>query len=68
MRELDDINFELFAENVVVAVFGIGEHAARDAASGSCAALRHAVERLGADEAGAAAAVRRRRRPGARRR
>ena len=28
MREQDDINLELFAENVVVAVFGIGERAA----------------------------------------
>ena len=34
MREQDDINLELFAENVVVAVFGIGEHAARDRAPG----------------------------------
>jgi arginine decarboxylase len=29
MRESDDINLELFSENVVVAVFGIGERAAR---------------------------------------
>ncbi len=27
MRETDDIKLELFSENVVVAVFGIGEHA-----------------------------------------
>ena len=29
MREQDDINLELFSENVVVAVFGIGERAAQ---------------------------------------
>ena len=29
LRERDDINLELFSENVVVAVFGIGERAAR---------------------------------------
>jgi arginine decarboxylase len=46
MRETDDINLELFAENVVVAVFGIGEHAGRKGAR-LVAALRHAVERIG---------------------
>jgi arginine decarboxylase len=45
MREHDDIHLELFSENVVVAVFGIGEHAGR---SGErlVAALRHALDEL----------------------
>ena len=30
MRELDDVNLELVSENVIVAVFGIGEDAARE--------------------------------------
>ncbi len=49
MREGDDINLELFSENVVVAVFGIGEHAGRRGAR-LVAALRHAIERLGEEE------------------
>jgi lysine decarboxylase len=47
-RELDDINFELFSENVAVAVFGIGAPAA-SAGERLVAALRRAVERLGAE-------------------
>ena len=43
-RELDDINFELFAENVAVAVFGMGAPAAPQVRR-LVAALRHAVER-----------------------
>ena len=46
-REVDDINFELFSENVAVAVFGIGAPAA-PAGERLVAALREAVERLGA--------------------
>jgi lysine decarboxylase len=49
MRETDDINLELFSENVVVAVFGIGEHAGRTGER-LVAALEHAVERLGEEE------------------
>jgi arginine decarboxylase len=49
MRELDDINLELVAENVVVAVFGMGENAAASAQR-LVAAMRRAVESLGAEE------------------
>lgn len=50
MRESDDINLELFSENVVVAVFGIGERAARTGER-LVRALEHAAERLGEEEA-----------------
>ncbi len=46
MRESDDINLELFSENVVVAVFGIGERAARTGER-LVEGLEHASERLG---------------------
>jgi lysine decarboxylase len=46
MRRSDDINLELFSENVVVAVFGIGEHAA-PAANRLVEGLRHATEAIG---------------------
>ena len=49
MREQDDINLELFAENVVVAVFGIGERAAVTGAR-LVEALEHACERLDEEE------------------
>lgn len=49
MRELDDINLELAAQNVIVAVFGLGEDAG-ESAQRLVAALRHAVEALGAQE------------------
>lgn len=51
LREADDINLELFSENVIVAVFGLGEDAA---ATGSrlVAALRRAVERAAGDGEG----------------
>ncbi len=49
MRERDDINVELFSENVVVAIFGLGEHAS-PAAERLLAALRHAVEEIGERE------------------
>jgi arginine decarboxylase len=42
LRELDDVNLELAGENVMVAVFGIGE----GRADRLLAALRHAVEAL----------------------
>jgi arginine decarboxylase len=45
MREHDDIHLELFSENVVVAVFGIGEHAERTGGR-LTAALRHAIDQL----------------------
>jgi arginine decarboxylase len=48
MRELDDINLELVSENVIVAVFGMGEDAAASAER-LVASLRRAVEELGAD-------------------
>jgi arginine decarboxylase len=50
MRDYDDINLELFAENVAVAVFGLGEPAA-ETGERLVAALEHAVERIG-EEAG----------------
>jgi arginine decarboxylase len=50
-RELDDINFELFSEHVAVAVFGMGAPAAPQGER-LVAALRHAVERLGAEPPG----------------
>ena len=48
MRELDDVNLELVSENVVVAVFGMGEDAARSA-GGLVDAIRRAVDALGAE-------------------
>jgi lysine decarboxylase len=45
LRELDDINLELFGENVIVAVFGMGERAAEQGAR-LVQALRRAVDRL----------------------
>jgi lysine decarboxylase len=49
MREQDDINLELFAENVVVAVFGIGERAS-ETGRRLVDALERACERLGEEE------------------
>lgn len=51
MRDRDDVNLELFAENVVVAVFGLGERAA-ETGERLVAALEHAVERVGEDAGG----------------
>ena len=45
LREQDDVNLELAGENVMVAVFGIGEDATAGAAR-LMAALRRGVERL----------------------
>ena len=49
LREIDDINVELAAETVVVAVFGMGEHAA-ESGERLVAALLVAAERLGAED------------------
>lgn len=51
MRDRDDVNLELFAENVVVAVFGLGERAG-ETGERLAAALEHAVERVGEDAGG----------------
>jgi lysine decarboxylase len=48
MREHDDIHLELFSENVVVAVFGIGEHA-KQTGQRLVDALRHALDQLDAE-------------------
>ena len=45
MLELDDVNVELFGENVVVALFGLGERASRQGAR-LVAALEHALSHL----------------------
>lgn len=50
MRDLDDVNLELFSENVVVAVFGIGERAASTGAR-LVDALEHAIARIGEEGA-----------------
>jgi arginine decarboxylase len=49
MREDDDINLELFAENVVVAVFGIGERA-EVTGERLVTALEHAAKRIGEED------------------
>ena len=57
MREEHDIWFELYAENVVVAVFGIGENVAATGAR-LLAGLRDAAEKLRTDGGEPRAAVR----------
>ncbi len=52
LREIDDINLELYAENVLVAVFGLREGGAPEAAR-LVGALREAVARVGLEPAGA---------------
>jgi arginine decarboxylase len=49
LREGDDVNLELAGENVIVAVFGMGE-AARPQGERLVAALRHALDGLGQGE------------------
>jgi arginine decarboxylase len=49
LRALDDINVELATETVVVAAFGMGEHAGESTAR-LVAALRHVVDELGSTE------------------
>src|SRR5580704_3709522 len=52
LREIDDINLELVGENVLVAVFGMGERALGEAPR-LVAALREAVGRVGLEPEGA---------------
>ncbi len=52
LRELGDINLELYGQNVIVAVFGMGERVIPEAAR-LVHALQAAVERVGLDPAGA---------------
>ena len=54
LRELGDINLELYGQNVVVAVFGMGERALPEAER-LVHALRAAVARVGLDPTGASA-------------
>jgi lysine decarboxylase len=54
LREIGDVNLELYAENVLVAVFGIAERGAPEAAR-LVEALREAVRRVGLDPGGARA-------------
>ena len=49
LREGDDVNLELAGENVIVAVFGMGEPA-QPQGDRLVAALRHALDTLGAGE------------------
>jgi arginine/lysine/ornithine decarboxylase len=48
LREIDDINLELYGQNVLVAVFGMGERSLPEAAR-LVEALRSAAERVGVD-------------------
>ena len=52
LREIDDINLELYGQNVLVAVFGMGERGLPEAAR-LVGALRTAAERVGLDPGGA---------------
>jgi lysine decarboxylase len=54
LREIDDINLELYGQNVVVAVFGMAERGLPEAER-LVAALRTAAERVGLDPHGASA-------------
>jgi arginine decarboxylase len=54
LRELGDINLELYGQNVLVAVFGMGERTLPEAAR-LVHALQQAVERVGLDPDGASA-------------
>jgi lysine decarboxylase len=51
LREIGDINLELYAQNVLVAVFGMGERGSPEA-SRLVEALREAVRRVGLDPGG----------------
>jgi arginine decarboxylase len=51
LREIGDINLELYGENVLVAVFGMGERGLGEAAR-LVAALREAVARVGLEPEG----------------
>jgi lysine decarboxylase len=50
MRERDDIVLELFSENVVVAVFGMGELDPGAAADRLVEGLQHAVDQIGPED------------------
>ncbi len=54
LREIDDINLELYGQNVLVAVFGLGERSLPEA-DRLVRALRTAAERVGVDPLGASA-------------
>ncbi|HTU78250.1 MAG TPA: DegT/DnrJ/EryC1/StrS family aminotransferase [Solirubrobacteraceae bacterium] len=54
LREIGDINLELYGQNVLVAVFGMGERGLPEAAR-LVHALRVAAERVGPDPGGASA-------------
>jgi arginine decarboxylase len=54
LREIGDINLELYGQNVLVAVFGMGERGLGEAPR-LVAALRTAVERVGLEPEGALA-------------
>jgi arginine decarboxylase len=54
LREIGDINLELYGQNVVVAVFGLGERELPEAAR-LVDALAEAVARVGLDPSGASA-------------
>jgi arginine decarboxylase len=51
LREIDDINLELYGQNVLVAVFGMGERRLPEAGR-LVAALRTAVDRVGLEPGG----------------
>jgi arginine decarboxylase len=51
LREIDDINLELYGQNVIVAAFGMGERGLSEAPR-LVSALRTAVARIGLDRAG----------------
>ncbi len=55
LREIGDINLELYGQNVLVAVFGMGERGLAEETSRLVAALRTAAERVGLDPGGASA-------------
>jgi arginine decarboxylase len=54
LREIDDVNLELYGQNVLVAVFGMGERSLPEAAR-LVSALRTAARRVGLDPGGARA-------------
>jgi arginine decarboxylase len=54
LREIDDINLELYGQNVLVAVFGMGERGLGEAPR-LVAALREAVRRVGLEPEGSSA-------------
>ena len=63
LREIDDINLELYGQHVIVAVFGMGERRLPEARR-FVEALREAAARVGPDPGGEKASLRCRRRPG----